>query len=309
MSERERLVLAVLIDHFIRTAEPVGSRTIATRYNLGVSPATVRNTLADLEEQGLIEQPHTSAGRVPTDSGYRLYIDKLLTTRKLSRADQQKIKRELSIDYNAIEEILEQTSRVLARFSSQLGVTVSPKFERSILKKVDLIPVTDTRLLLVITVKSGMVRTLLLEVDSVIAPDVLQETAAVLNEKLGGLSLGKIRRTIGERLRDTGRGNPQLLKLFCENQEGLLDDADDAGLHTDGTTNIVTQREFQDPRKLREFISLIEERKSLIRLLSKESVSEGIQVTIGAEAQLDAMEGCAAVTRSYTVGPIRGTVG
>ena len=176
LTERERTILAVLIDHYVRTAEPVGSRVIATRYDLGVSPATVRNTLSDLEEKGLIEQPHTSAGRIPTETGYRLYVDKLLKSERLSSPEREKIKRALSIDYGAIEDILEQTSRVLAQLTSQLGVTITPKFDQAVLNKIDLVQLTDTRVMVIVAVRSGIVRTILIEVDSNI------ETRAVASD-------------------------------------------------------------------------------------------------------------------------------
>lgn len=309
LSDRERAVLAILIDHYIRTAEPVGSRTIATKYNLGVSPATIRNTLSDLEDQGLITQPHTSAGRIPTDRGYRIYVDKMLKSRKLSALDREKIKRELAIDYNAIEDILEQTSRVLARISSQIGVTISPKFEEAMLYRIDVVPVAESKLLVILTVRSGIVRTVLLEIDAMISRDELQDTIGVLNEKLCGLTLGEVRSTVRERLHDTGRGSPQLLRLFQENRKDMLAESDDVGFHADGTTNILAQKEFQDPRKLREFITLLEDRRSLIHLLNSSSISDSITVTIGDEANLGGFEGCATVTRTYSAGHIKGTVG
>jgi heat-inducible transcriptional repressor len=309
LSERERLILAVLIDHYIRTAEPVGSRVIATKYSLGVSPATVRNTLSDLEEKGLIEQPHTSAGRIPTEGGYRLYVDRLLKSERLSANEKEQIKRALSADFNAIEDILEQTSRVLAKLTSQLGVTISPKFDQAVLNKIDLVQLTDTRVMVIIAVRSGIVRTILIEVESNIEVDHLRQTADILNEKLTGLSLGEIRRTIGERLRDQGKGDPQLLKLFIEQHEHLLSDSTAEGLHTDGTVNILAQKEFRNPEKLREFLTLLEERRSLIDLLKVKTFADEITVTIGAESNIEGMKGCSAVTRSYQAGQIRGTVG
>ena len=301
--------MAVLIDHYVRTAEPVGSRVIATRYDLGVSPATVRNTLSDLEEKGLIEQPHTSAGRIPTESGYRLYVDKLLKSEKLSLSERDKIKRMLSINFNAVEEILDQTSRVLAQLTSQLGVTTTPKFDQAVLNKIDLVQLTETKLMVIIAVRSGIVKTILVEVDSMIEVDQLRQTADLLNEKLSGLSFGEIKRTITERLGGDARGNPQLLKLFMEQREQMLDESQADALHADGTTNIIGQKEFQDPEKLREFILLLEERRSLIGLLKIKTVSEGITVTIGAESHIDGMKGCSAVIKSYQAGQIRGTVG
>jgi len=309
LNERERAVLAVLIDHYIRTAEPVGSRVIATRFNLGVSPATVRNTLADLEDRGLVEQPHTSAGRIPTEVGYRLYVDHLLKSERLAKSDREKIKRLLSIDYGAVEDVLDQTARVLAQVSSQLGVTVLPKFENAVLTKIDLIPVTDTKMMVIIAVRSGFVRTLLVEVDAHVDPDSLKDTVQILNEKLCGLALGEIRNTINERLSGVSDGEPQLLKLFIDQKETLLDDTTASSIHTDGTTNIIAQKEFKDPEKLREFLSLLEERKSLVYLLKDKSLPEEINVTIGTESNIGGLKDFSAVIKTYKVGQTRGSIG
>ncbi len=309
LNERERTVLAVLIDHYIRTAEPVGSRVISTRYHLGVSPATVRNTLSDLEDRGLIEQPHTSAGRIPTETGYRLYVDTLLKTEKLLPGDREKIKRLLSIDYNAVEDVLEQTARVLAKVTTQLGITVMPKFEQAVLHKIDLVQVTDTKVMVIIAAKSGFVRTILLEIDATFDQESIRQTADMLNEKLSGLTLGEIKKTVFERLRGEQRGEPQLLKLFMEQREHILDESALESLHTDGTTNIISQKEFKDPEKLKEFLILLEERRSLIGLLKNKTGSEGISVTIGAESNIEGMKGCSAVIHTYQIGGTRGTIG
>ncbi len=309
LNERERTVLAVLIDHYIRTAEPVGSRVISTRYNLGVSPATVRNTLSDLEERGLIEQPHTSAGRIPTDIGYRLYVDELLRTEKLSPSDREKIKKLLLTDHGAIEDVLVQTARVLAQVTSQLAVTVMPKFDSAILNKVDLVQLTETKVMVILAVRSGYVRTILLEVEARLSADDIRETADLLNEKLAGLPLGEIQRTIIERLQSTHRGEAQLLKLFIEQREQLLSEKDIDEFHAEGTTNIISQKEFKDPEKLREFISLLEERRSLVTMLTEKSQGTGISVSIGSETNIDGLKSCSAVIRTYQVGDAQGAIG
>jgi heat-inducible transcriptional repressor len=150
---------------------------------------------------------------------------------------------------------------------------------------------------------------MLLELDRPEPTTDLAETVSILNEKLCGLTLAEIRMTIRERLGDVSIGDSQIIKLFMENQESVLDDVDDASLHTDGTINIVSQKEFQDPRKLREFITLLEERRRLINLLNREPESDGIQVVIGNEANLEGIDGCAVVTRTYSAGNVKGKVG
>jgi heat-inducible transcriptional repressor len=166
LSERERLVLQSLINHYIATAEPVGSRSVAQKFRLGISPATVRNTMQDLEEMGLITHPHTSAGRVPTDKGYRVFVDSMMGLEALTPSEEDQIRREICADYAAVEDILEQTARVLATVSRQLGVTIAPRFDQGVLTSINLIPVAEKKILVILAVKHGLVRTVLLEAES-----------------------------------------------------------------------------------------------------------------------------------------------
>src|SRR4030065_2044462 len=222
LTQRERSMLKALIDHYISSAEPVGSRTISHRYYKDLSPAPIRNTMQDLEELGLVEQPHTSAGRVPTDQGYRLYVDSLLKQRELAPREKENIRNQLNLDYAAVEEILAQTSKVLGQVSQELGVTIAPRFEQGVLTRIELIPVAEKRLMVVLAIKFGIVRTVLLEVHSSLQENLLGETRQVLNDKLCGLSLGEIRKTVAQRLRQAGSGDPKLLRLFLESTNDML---------------------------------------------------------------------------------------
>jgi heat-inducible transcriptional repressor len=146
LTEREKGILQSLIEHYIYTAEPVGSKLIAGKHGMEISPATIRNTLQGLEEMGLVKQPHTSAGRIPTDKGYRVYVDSLLEPETLTQSEQEKIEKQIALDYTAVENLLEQTSHILGLVSNQLGVTIGPRFDQGVLTHIDLIPVAEKRL-------------------------------------------------------------------------------------------------------------------------------------------------------------------
>ena len=309
LTQRERSILKALIDHYISSAEPVGSRTISHRYYKDLSPATIRNTMQDLEELGLVEQPHTSAGRVPTDRGYRLYVDSLLKQRELSPKEKENIRNQLNLDYAAVEEILAQTSKVLGQVSQELGVTIAPRFEQGVLTRIELIPVAEKRLMVVLAIKSGLVRTVLLEVHSSLQANLLEETQQVLNEKLCGLTLGDIRSTMIQRLRDTNAGDPKLIRLFLESTNEILDSLQMEQVHIGGTQNILRQPEFQNPQKLQEFIQIIEEKNLLAELLSSHGIREGITITIGTESEKGEMASFSLVTSTYQAGKVKGTIG
>lgn len=309
LTEREKGVLQALMNLYVATAEPVGSKAIAARYRLGVSPATIRNTLKDLEERGLIQKPHTSAGRIPTDKGYRTYVDNLLRPEGLTESEEKKIQEEMMVDYGKVEELMEQTSRVLGDISKQLGVTLAPRFDQGILTNIDLIPVAEKKLLVVLAIKSGLVRSILLEADSSLETLALDRTKSILNERLCGLTLGQIRNSINERLKETSIGDPRLIKLFLDSSANLLNFDLTEQLHLGGTTNIVHQPEFKDMEKLSSFIELIEQKKILAELLATKGIREGITITIGKEIDRGEMQSCSLVTSDYGSGDVKGIIG
>lgn len=309
LSDRERSVLAVLIDQYVKTAQPVGSRVLANRYNLGVSPATIRNTLQDLEELGLVTQPHTSAGRVPSDLGYRVYVDHLLKPEVISLKEKQKIDSKITSAYTPIDQILEQTSRILAEVTSQLGVSTSPEFDRAVLTKMEMIPVAEQKLLIVIAVRSGVVKTVLMEVDSTLSSSLVSETSRLLNEKLVGLSLGEIKRTISERFKDVRLGDPKLLRVFTDSVQAISDEATKDTLHLGGTPNIIRQPEFRDHASLDQILGALESKTPLAQMVSSASLKDGVVVTIGKEANVGNFEMCSMVTSTYTAGRSKGTIG
>lgn len=309
LTEREKVILQSLIDYHIATAMPVGSRVIANKYKLGISPATIRNTMQDLEEMNLITHPHTSSGRVPTDKGYRVYVDTLLEPEELTLWEEGQIKSEILVDYAAVEDLLEQTSRVLAGVSNQLGVTIGPRFDQGILTRVSLIPVAEKKLLVVLAVKHGLVRTILLEAESNLKTEALDKTASILNERLCGLTLGEIKASMDQRLKEVSTADPKLIKLFLESTENLLNFPETEQVHLGGTTNIVDQPEFKDREKLRSLIELLEEKRLLAELVSAKGIKDGITITIGKEIERGEMQSCSLVTSSYKAGKVSGTIG
>ena len=309
LTGREKEVLQSLIEYYIATAEPVGSRAIANKYKMGISPATIRNTLQDLEEMGLVGQPHTSAGRVPTDEGYRFYVDSLLKLESLTQSEQERIEKEIALDYTAVEDLLEQTSHILGVVSKQLGVTVAPRFDQGILTRIDLIPVAEKKLLVILAVKSGLVKSILLEADSPLKGQDLEETRRVLNERLCGLSLGAMKKDIDQRVKDVSTGSARLVKLFLDSKDSILNFPEVEQIHLGGAINILSQPEFKDYDKLRPLMYLIEEKKFLAELFSTKGIKEGITITIGKEIKKGEMQSCSLVTSQYEAGGLKGTIG
>jgi len=310
LTQREVLIFNLIVESFLAKAMPVGSRYLAKKYNLDISPATIRNVMTDLEDHGLIRQPHTSAGRIPTDKGYRHYVDTLMKVARLSKRQRTTILQELHSASRDIEDILEESSHVLARISNQLGFVLSPKFYEGILDKIEFVTISENKLMMVITIKSGLVKTILMEVESEIPRDRLADTASILTERLHGLTLRQVKETLDERLRDPGRGDLALIKLLIESSDRYFASQNYFGkIHFDGTKNIVSQPEFEDHEKMRKILDLIENKEIIIKILSEQESSGGVSISIGQENKEELIKNCSLITTTYDLGDTVGTIG
>ena len=309
LTEREKKVLSCLITYYVKSADPVGSRAIATKFRLGISPATIRNTMQDLEELGLVHQPHTSAGRVPTDAGYRLFVDTLLRPEPLTSAEMKAVKDSIQAGPGGVDTILEQTTRVLADLSAQLGVGVAPHLDDSVLSRIELVQMSAEKVLVVLVFRSGLARTILVEVDAPITFLELDELSRVLNEKLAGLTLGHIRTTIQERLASSG-GDPKLIRFFIDDNSDIWKNLAVRQMHIGGTEHIIFQPEFADREKLHDLMKIVHERTGLVDLLlTNRDKDSGIVITIGAENRAREIQSCSVVSATYNAGPTTGTIG
>jgi len=307
LSQREKEILNNLINYYISTADPVGSRAIANKFAMGISSATIRNTLQDLEELDLVQQPHTSAGRIPTDLGYRVYVDYLLKPEGLTDAEKSRIRESILKEGRGVNEILGQTCRVLSDITHQLGVTIAPRFDEGILRRIELIPVSDEKLMIVVVVQSGLARSVILEIEANISEVSLREVETVLNERLTGLTLGHIKETISERLADVS-GKGRLINLVIDSRDKIWTEERSADIHFSGADQLVIQPEFSDLKKISGLVRLIEDGRVLSDFLDS-ATNEGLVITIGRENRFQEIMSCSLVTSRYKVGKISGTIG
>jgi heat-inducible transcriptional repressor len=224
LSERERRVLEAVIQSYVQTAQPAGSHAIARRFGLGVSAATIRNTMSDLEEKGMLYHPHTSAGRVPTDVAYRFYVDSLVHVPPGMSHEQQRLTAEIFAAGSAVEGILRRAAQSLGVITQELGIALGPRLDNSILERLDLVRLSSERILVALTLAGGSVRTIFIEAKGEVADAALTEVTRLLNERLSGSTLREIRQSLGERLRDTGptAGAAELLNVFVDDGEQLI---------------------------------------------------------------------------------------
>jgi len=315
LTERERAVLEAVIETYVQTAEPAGSRTIAKRYQqLGLSPATIRNTMSDLEEKGYLYHPHTSAGRIPTDLAYRVYVDHLMRPPIVAAAQAEHIRGELEGQRSAVETILSRAAQVLGVLTSELGVAVGPTIEEAVLERLDLLQVSTERLLLVLALRSGAVRTIFVEVPAELAAESVQKVTVVLNERLGGLTLKEIRGTLARRLRDATPSEPgssELLNIFIQEADELFEVPVAQGggpVHLGSTQPLAGQPEFATRAQLQGLLD-VTERRDLLRDALSARGGEGLTISIGQEHSDARLSTFTLVTSTYRFGPLTGVIG
>lgn len=313
LSERELRVLEAVVQTYIETAEPAGSQTIARRFGLGVSPATIRNVMGELERQGFLFHPHTSAGRVPTERAYRLYVDSLMrSSRRPSASERQALESEIEGSRSTLDEILRRAAQVLGVLTQELGVAVSPAFNELVLERLELIPVSSERLLLVFNLRGGVVRTIFVQVSSVpMAAPSVQRVAQLLNERLGGLRLGEIRQSLLERLRDAdvAPGQRELLNIFIAERDDIFDLSKDASAVVLGSAQMLAdQPEFASNAAMRGLLELTE-RRDLLRQALDSRRRNGLSITIGGENLDPRLSDFTLVTSSYQAGDLKGVIG
>lgn len=312
LNDREKTILRSIIQQFILTASPVGSRNITKKFNVGVSPATVRNIMSDLEDTGFIDHPHTSAGRVPTDKGYRYYVDSLMEIQKLKIADKGIIDK--SLDQNILEsdELLKIASRLLSTITNQIACVTYPTLDKGILEKIQLVSLTSTRLLVVVSIKSGLVKTITLEFTSEIGNIKLQKVETLLNERLNGLTFQEIRNTVKERFVDVGENEKPVIRLFVESVDKIFNDNHkEDKLLISGATNVIQQPEFDDPEKFQSVIELIEDKDIIIHIMDKKKAAgaSDLLISIGSENENEKFYEYSLITKEYSFGETSGTLG
>ncbi len=313
LSERERQVLEAVIHSYVATAEPAGSRTLSRRFGLGISPATIRNTMSDLEEKGFLFHPHTSAGRVPTDKAYRVYVDSLMRLDPISREERRKLAEDISTGGSAIEAILRRAAQSLGVLTQELGVALGPRLERATLRRLELVRVSSDRLLMVISLSGGAVRTIFVEVPGTIADEALVEVTIVLNERLAGLTLDQMRTSLASRLRDV-HARPEtaeLLNIFVQEGEQVFSLAAEPleSVVIGQPSLLADQPEFASGERLRQLIELTEKRQQLATLLEARPGSNGMSITIGNEHGDPRLGAFTVVTAEYTAGTLSGVIG
>jgi heat-inducible transcriptional repressor len=300
LTERDRKVLQAIIRDYIQTAQPVGSRIISKKSQMGLSPATIRNVMSDLEEMGFLVQPHTSAGRVPTDRAFRFYVDSILNMRRLSSAEREKIEKSLQEENLDINEIMKRASHMLSLLSKQTGVVLAPRFGSKIFKHIEFIKLREKRILVIIVSKTGEVQNKVIEADEELHQDELNKYGKYLTEIMGDLTLAEAKRKIMEEMNKEKVLFDNLMYRALQLSQKALEDEGEGNLYIEGKTNMMQSPEFADLEKMRALIEAFEEKSKIVKLLDKALSIHEIQIFIGAENELHEMIDCSVVAAPYS---------
>ncbi len=310
LSERAQHLLKVLIDRYTRDGQPVGSRTLARETGLDLSPATIRNVMADLEELGLVHAPHTSAGRVPTIKGYRFFVDTLLSVRPLTSAEVERLRKQLDTDQRT-EVLMETASDLLSGVTSMAGLVTLPRIEHGAWRRLEFLPLSGNRVLSIMVVNEREVQNRIIHTARRYSQSELEQAANYLNEAFTGKSIFEVRDRILEEMRDARDSMNRLMASALDMAEKVFESTsvqDDYVLA--GQTNLMAFAELSNVEKLRHLFEAFNHKRDILHILDQCLHAQGVQIFIGEESGFKALDDCSVVTSSYEVdGQVVGVLG
>lgn len=303
LDERKLKILQAIIRTYLETGEPVGSRTISKYSDLNLSSATIRNEMSDLEEMGYILQPHTSAGRIPSDKGYRLYVDTMLEAKE---GEVNSLREELEEKAEKIDDVLQQVAKFLATNTNYATMVSGPRYQTKRVKFIQITSVDGEHLLAVIVLDNNAVKNQMIRIEEPIPDEMIVKLNFILNTTLNGLDVLEMNLAVIQRIKDQMGEHTQVIDSVLEVIGKTLVDQDDLEVYTSGATNILRYPELSDQSKAAELLNAFEEKKVMHQWLGlpekgKDNDTHDIQVYIGDETQVDSMKDCSMVTATYQI--------
>ena len=309
LTERKLKILQAIISDYVKTAEPVGSRTLSRKYDLGISPATIRNEMADLEEMGYLTHPHTSAGRVPSDAAYRLYVNALMEKKELSREEKNIIAQRLRSNVNEFEKTIEHAASVLSEITNLTSFALTPAQNEDALRFINLLPVDEDTVVMMIVAESGKISNKVIHLKVPYTEENLHLLSKAMTYNYKGKSISQVLTdNIIENFHTDIAAMSGLAKDVMPNFMRTLEDMLNVNLYMDGLTNIFDIPEYSDLKKAKSFIEMLSQKEDFTRKLMERE--DGVIVTIGEENADDIMNDCALITATYHVdGKLVGKIG
>ena len=299
LKERKNKVLHAVIHEYIKTGKPVGSTVLEKNYNFNLSPATLRNLMAELEKEGYLTHPHTSAGRIPTDEGYKAYVNSLVELQRLAVEEEERIKKEYEKKTKEIDSLLSQTSKILSGLSNYTGFVMAPNSKTNLIRNIELVQLSSEQILVVLLTRSGIVKNKVINLNT--DSKNLYELKKFLNNKLRGLSLDEAGRRIVTEVQKYQNKQKDLFKL-AEYISSAIDSIKD-DIYMDGTSNVLGLPDFNDFESARSLVKLNEDKERLIEIIGEDfKESNGVKVQIGGQGKIADLKDLSVITTSYSYG-------
>ncbi|MBQ3762301.1 MAG: heat-inducible transcription repressor HrcA [Clostridia bacterium] len=300
LDERKYMILKAIIDDYIITAMPVGSRTVSRKKGVGFSPATIRNEMSDLEELGYLAQPHTSAGRVPSDKAYRLYVDSLLNSEELTVEEKKRIEDYIARRSGQVEDVIRAAADILADATQYTSVVVAPRIQSLRIKRVQMVPVDENTALMIVVTSAGIIKDALISIPPDMSSENLYSISEMLTRELKDHTLSEVRQIFARVFRDMSMNRRLLGGVMKVMEEKLVEDAPE-DIVIGGTTKLLNYPEYSDIEKAKNFLTLFENKDRLAGMLKRAGGME-ITIRIGRENEIEALQNCSLVTATYRVG-------
>ena len=300
LTERQLLILQVIVDDFIRSAQPVGSRSLSKKSDITFSSATIRNDMADLEELGFIEKTHISSGRVPSEKGYRYYVDHLLTPKLLPREEMQRLNSLFVDSVYELEKLVQKSAQILSEITNYTAIVLGPKVRDNRLKKISLVPLNDDTAVAIIVTNTGHVENKVIQIPSSLDGAQIERIVNILNEQLEGVPIVDLADRIQNEVASLFAKHVRQYDQIIASLKSTLKFEPQEKLFFGGKTNMLQQPEFNDIEKVRMLLSMIEHESELYKLIVKNPL--GVHVRIGSENQDPAMENCSLITATFRAG-------
>ncbi|MDZ7643776.1 MAG: heat-inducible transcriptional repressor HrcA [Woeseiaceae bacterium] len=302
-NDRAKYLLKILIQRFIQDGQPVGSRTLSRESRLDLSPATIRNVLSDLEEMGFVSAPHTSAGRVPTPRGYRMFVDTLVQYKRPGDDDIRRLQRRLAASENDPDLLVNSVSTALSRLTSLAGVVTVPKGQQATLRQIEFLPLSDNRVLAILVINDREVQNRILHTERNYSADELQRAANFINEHYAGADLADIHARLVRDLQETRESMNQAMLDIISVAQSAIDgtSSQKSGFVVTGETNLMDFAELSDIDKLRRLFEAFSRKRLMIDLLDRSMNASGVQIFIGEESGYQILDDCSVVTAPYRI--------
>jgi len=309
LGDRKKKILRAIVEDYIHTAEPIGSRTIVKRHDLSLSPATIRNEMSDLEDMGFLEKTHTSSGRIPSKTGYRFYVNSLMEEYCLSKEETQRLRFAMEFQMKELDNLIAEASNTISRLTDYTVIASAPRAKNTAVKSIKLLPLGEKSVILAVMTSSSLLKNAGIECEKVLESDFVYSLSRLLSEVFTGRTPHEVSEEEYKRISLLCAPCPDLYKKIISNLFDWFDSSAHKGIYAGGVFNILNHPEYRDLERAKEFIKFIDDRNNLYKIIDDKSGKGGISIKIGDENEVEPLKDCSVVLSNYDAGDMHGSIG